>query len=116
MIMAKTCSTIGCLEIATHELTWRDRTDGAIVTDPVCGGCGEGYLRRPSLRATLRRLFEIGPRVVHVENERNRIWDRRINGTLYRFVNTPERVFVLRAPGDPFMDKVHEWRSISGGE
>lgn len=48
------CATIGCKNTATHELTYtnpgyRDEP----VVEPVCQGCGEGYVRRPTLKATL---------------------------------------------------------------
>ncbi len=48
------CSTIGCKREATHVLTYsfqesRDDTE----RDLVCEPCGEGYVRRPSLKAML---------------------------------------------------------------
>jgi Subunit ChlI of Mg-chelatase len=48
------CSTIGCLNEATHTLSYsfpesRDQTE----TDIVCAECGDGYLRRPILLAEL---------------------------------------------------------------
>ena len=53
----QTCGTIGCRSAATHTLTYsfpesRDVTE----TDTVCQPCGEGYLRRPTLKASLGEL------------------------------------------------------------
>jgi DNA-directed RNA polymerase subunit RPC12/RpoP len=48
------CGTIGCNRTATHTLAYsfpesRETTE----TDLVCQPCGEGYLRRPTLKASL---------------------------------------------------------------
>ena len=50
----KKCSTVGCRRHATHVLTYsfqgsRDVTE----QERVCEPCGEGYVRRPSLKAML---------------------------------------------------------------
>ena len=55
----QTCGTIGCRRRATHTLTYsfpefRDVTE----TDTVCQPCGDGYLRRPTLKASLDLLEE----------------------------------------------------------
>jgi predicted ATPase with chaperone activity len=56
-LRSQTCGTIGCRSAATHTLTYsfpesRDVTE----TDTVCQSCGEGYLRRPTLKASLGEL------------------------------------------------------------
>jgi Subunit ChlI of Mg-chelatase len=53
----QTCGTIGCRNAPTHTLTYsfpesRDITE----TDTVCQSCGEGYLSRPTLKASLGEL------------------------------------------------------------
>lgn len=53
--------------------------------------------------------MEIGPREYHADL----LWDRVINGTLYRFVNLPERVFVFRADVYGILEKVHQWHRLS---
>ena len=55
----QTCGTIGCRVAATHTLTYsfpesRDVTE----TGTVCQPCGDGYLRRPTLKASLDLLEE----------------------------------------------------------
>ena len=52
-IQPRRCGTIGCNRTATHTLTYsfpesRETTE----TDLVCQSCGEGYLRRPALKAS----------------------------------------------------------------
>jgi hypothetical protein len=51
-----TCSTVGCKRQATHTLhySFPESRDNP-VTDVVCRTCGDGYVCRPSLRATLSR-------------------------------------------------------------
>jgi hypothetical protein len=51
----KTCDTIGCRSAATHVLTTPGLDPGgeSEYADDVCLPCGQGYLRRPALRATL---------------------------------------------------------------
>ena len=56
----QTCGTIGCRNDASHTLTYsfpesRDVTE----TDKVCQSCGDGYLRRPTLKASLDLLEEL---------------------------------------------------------
>lgn len=51
----QTCGTIGCPDEATHTLSYsfpesRDVTEN----DLVCQPCGEGYLHRPTLKASLK--------------------------------------------------------------
>ena len=58
-LRSRTCGTIGCRRRATHTLTYsfpesRDVTE----TDTVCQPCGDGYLRRPTLKASLDLLEE----------------------------------------------------------
>lgn len=53
------CGTIGCKNDVTHRLTYsfpesRDKNE----TDNVCAPCGQSYVRRPSLHATLVKLTE----------------------------------------------------------
>lgn len=52
----QTCDTIGCRATATHLLTWYDRVDEQTYTDKVCEPCGDSFMRRPVLRATLAPL------------------------------------------------------------
>lgn len=57
--MNKKCDTIGCPAPATHTLTWRGiATEDATYSEQVCEPCGQGYLRRPALRATLVKVGE----------------------------------------------------------
>jgi hypothetical protein len=52
----KVCDTLGCRNTATHILTTPslDFDDSPVTyTDQVCEPCGQGYTRRPALRATL---------------------------------------------------------------
>lgn len=54
---AKRCGTIGCKAPVTHILTYsfpesRDVQEREYVCEP----CGQGYLRRPALKATLETL------------------------------------------------------------
>jgi hypothetical protein len=55
--MINRCGTIGCMRNATHKLvyTFPKSRDG-IEIDLVCESCGAGYMRRPSLRASLTAL------------------------------------------------------------
>jgi hypothetical protein len=59
----KTCDTMGCRNTATHVLTTPglDPEDENTYTDLVCEPCGQGYLRRPALRATLAPMAQSEP-------------------------------------------------------
>lgn len=53
----KKCATIGCVRVATHELAYTFPESREIEEfDLVCEPCGAGYMRRPSLRASLTAL------------------------------------------------------------
>lgn len=48
------CGTVGCKSTATHTLTYSfPESRETIETDRVCQSCGEGYCRRPTLKASL---------------------------------------------------------------
>ena len=51
------CATVGCGNTATHKLvyTFQGERDQPI-TELVCAPCGQGYVRRPALQATLTPL------------------------------------------------------------
>lgn len=51
----RTCDTMGCRNTATHVLSTPglDAGDENTYVDHVCEPCGQGYMRRPALRATL---------------------------------------------------------------
>jgi len=55
------CGTIGCVRDATHKLvyTFPESRDIKEI-DLVCESCGAGYIRRPSLRASLTVLHPAG--------------------------------------------------------
>jgi predicted ATPase with chaperone activity len=51
----QTCGTIGCRSAATHTLTYSfPESREVTATDDVCEFCGDGYLRRPTLKASLK--------------------------------------------------------------
>jgi hypothetical protein len=53
-LLAPRCGTIGCRNDATHTLTYSfPESRDVIETDEVCAQCGEDYLRRPALKASL---------------------------------------------------------------
>lgn len=48
------CGTIGCKRDATHNLTYSfPESRDQVERDSVCEPCGAGYVRRPTLRASL---------------------------------------------------------------
>lgn len=50
----KRCGSIGCKSLATHTLTYSFPGDRDLTfTELVCRPCGEGYTRRPTLKATI---------------------------------------------------------------
>lgn len=53
----KTCASVACKSPATHVLrySWPDDREHP-VTELVCQPCGQGYVNRPSLKATLTTL------------------------------------------------------------
>lgn len=59
----KTCDTMGCRSAATHVLTTPDLDPEGenTYTDQVCEPCGQGYMRRPVLRATLAPIASPEP-------------------------------------------------------
>jgi hypothetical protein len=59
----KTCDTIGCRAAATHILSTPglDSEEENVYIDHVCEPCGQGYLRRPALRATLAPMAQTEP-------------------------------------------------------
>jgi hypothetical protein len=53
----KTCATIGCRAVPTQLLTYTNPGFRAEpITELVCLPCGQGYVSRPALKATLRRM------------------------------------------------------------
>lgn len=51
------CATIGCRNAATHKLVYSfQESRGTKETDLVCESCGAGYVRRPTLHASLTVL------------------------------------------------------------
>lgn len=60
----KICDTMGCQNAATHVLTTPslDFDDSPVTySDHVCEPCGQGYMRRPVLRATLTPMASLEP-------------------------------------------------------
>jgi len=50
------CSTIGCKRDATHVLTYSfPESRNVIEKDVVCESCGQGYTRRPTLKAKMHQ-------------------------------------------------------------
>lgn len=50
-LTADRCQTIGCTRYATGQVTYPGVTV-EVITDRVCTECGQGYARRPALKAT----------------------------------------------------------------
>jgi hypothetical protein len=55
LIMNTKCDTMQCAATATHRLSWVDEFEET-VNEKVCEPCGQGYVTRPRLKATLEPL------------------------------------------------------------
>jgi hypothetical protein len=57
---AKKCDTMSCKATATHRLSWVDEFEETVI-ESVCEPCGQGYVTRPRLKATLEPLNTEAP-------------------------------------------------------